>query len=124
MNTEEKQSAVISFRLHPSDEYERAALKIMHDLESKGFSKRQIFTDAINRSGGHRPEMFKQSEGVLTVGTLQHILADFARDLLTRLSASGIAAVSSEEQHRIDETATEYEQNLAAAYLARRNKRS
>jgi hypothetical protein len=54
------QSRVISARLHPADEYERAALKTFDEKVDEGFSPRAILTDALNHAAGRTPEMFRR----------------------------------------------------------------
>lgn len=56
-----KKSRTISVRLHPDDEYERAALAEFDKLLSEGFSARQIITHAILDASGHTPEMYRDS---------------------------------------------------------------
>lgn len=57
---DEAQSRVISARLHPSDEYERAALQVFDGKIADGFTPRQILTDALNFAAGHTPDMFRR----------------------------------------------------------------
>lgn len=78
-------SVSVSIRLHPGDEHEARALQVLEELESQGFSRRQIIADALNRAAGHTPEMFSQSSERLTPIFIERMLKEFAQDLLAQI---------------------------------------
>jgi hypothetical protein len=84
-----KKSISISFRLHPDDERERQAIEVIQDLEAKGYSIREIMTDAILRAAGYTPEMFKAAGEKLTPSLLESILTAFGKDLIQTIRDNG-----------------------------------
>jgi hypothetical protein len=84
-----KKGISISFRLHPDDEREKQAIEVIQDLENKGYSIREIMTDAILRASGYTPEMFKSGNEKLTPTLLETILTDFGKDLIQQIRENG-----------------------------------
>jgi hypothetical protein len=91
-----KQGVSISFRLHPSDEREKQAIEIIQGLEEKGYSIREIMTDALLRASGVTPEMFRDNGEKLTPSLLETLLTDFGKDLIRQIRESG--GVASNQQ--------------------------
>lgn len=57
------QSRVLSARLNPRrSKQEEEALKAWDELIKKGYTPRDIITDALNRLDGNTPEMFRTDE--------------------------------------------------------------
>jgi phosphoribosyl 1,2-cyclic phosphodiesterase len=120
-----KQGISVSFRLHPSDPREKQAIEIIQEQISQGLEPRQFITDAILRSAGYTPEMFRDSDAKLTPSLLESILEDFGKYLLSSMRAAG-GAVSQETAKPVefdeDEDA-EMAKNLAAGWAARNGRK-
>lgn len=71
----DRKSQVISARLHPSDPYEKKALEIFEARKAEGWTPRDIITDALLRSEGFSPEMFRSE------GRMQSALAELEAKL-------------------------------------------
>lgn len=124
--SENVKSRQIGVRLHPSDEYEKKALAIFDGLVKQGYAPRKIFTDAVLRLDGVKPEMFQDYTKQVTKPYLEGILEDFASHLLGEIRAMALVANTGETvSHEIpitEDEDTEYAKNIAAGYLARRRR--
>lgn len=120
-----KQGISVSFRLHPSDPREKQAIEIIQENIAQGLEPRQFITDAILRSAGYTPEMFRDSDERLTPSLLESMLADFAMFLLSSIRANG-GAVSQETSKTVEFDEDEDEEmakNLAAGWSARNGRK-
>lgn len=120
-----KRSRFIGLRLHPDNEQEAEALKILDALIKDGFTARQIFTDALLKLGKRKPEMFQDYTKQVTKPYLEALLEDFARHLLGEMRSMSFSSVQSETDNDTPLTEDEdkdYEKNLVAGYLARRKR--
>ena len=124
------QSRVVSFRLHPSDEYEAKAIEVLDYWLNEGVNIRHLLTDALLRLDGQTPEMFNSDEQALTRGTLSAILdrkmAELRRDLADELSTLQVVAQSDEAPSTaVNETESGLspaEQNLLKGFKKRRSR--
>jgi hypothetical protein len=117
-----KKSQHIQCRLHPDTEYEENALAYYNQKLSEGFSPRQIITDALCRSANFTPDMFPQDKGRVTVGKIENLLADFAHEIMRSIDSRPLrqSPQSEIEDNTIDDM--EYAENIAKAYMNRRNR--
>lgn len=121
-----KQGISVSFRLHPSDPKEKQAIELIQAYLEQGLEPRQFITDALLRSAGYTPEMFRDSAEKLTPSLLESILTAFGRDLIQSIRANG-GVVSASQSTNTDVEFDEDEdpdmvKNIAAGWAAR-NKR-
>lgn len=119
-----KKGIFIGFRLHPDNEQEREAMLIYNEL-IKEFSTRQIFTDALLKLKGKKPEMFQDYTKQVTKPYLEALLEDFARHLLGEMRSMSFSPNQAETDSDTPLTEDEdkdYEKNLVAGYLARRKR--
>lgn len=109
-------SKPIAARLHPGNEQEKRALDIYEGLIVRGYSAREIITDALLRMAGITPEMFRdRRERIpdITVA-LQDIKQELAairedhaeqmRDLLRKVKAADPDAFRAFADETDDET--------------------
>lgn len=113
-----------SFRLHPSDEREKQAIEIIEEWEGKGLSIREIVTNALLRSAGYTPDMFRVGDEKLTPALLESILTDFGRELIQTIRENGIPVSGNEpiakKPSPFDEDEdTDSMQNLIKAHASR-----
>lgn len=121
-----KQGISVSFRLHPSDPKEKQAIELIQQYMADGLEPRQFITDALLRSAGFTPEMFRDGGEKLTTSLLESILTDFGRHIIQSIRENGgvvppMQSTNKEIEFDEDED-SDMEKNLAAGWIAR-NKR-
>lgn len=121
-----KKSQHIQCRLHPDTEYEENALAYYNQQLDAGYSPRQIITDALCRAADFSPEMFPQDKGRVTYGKMENLLAEFAHEIVRSLKGLSIRASDDNSQgevvSEIDSDDIEFANNIAKAYMNRRNR--
>lgn len=120
-----KQGISVSFRLHPSDERERQAIKIIQEYMAQGIEPRKFITDALLRSAGITPEMFRDSDEKLTPSLLTSILTEFGNHLIENIRANGGVIPATQSAHDVEfgeDEDPDMVKNIAAGWAAR-NKR-
>jgi len=118
-------SKVFSVRLHPSDEREARVISILDDLISKGFSMREIFTDAILRAEGYTPEMFRDTDERITRTYLETLLSEFGQDLLSQIENGTISAKAQTDKRPSpfgDDEDEDAMRNIAQGFMNRRSR--
>lgn len=117
-----KKSTVISIRLNPANKEDKRVLDILYALHERGFTPREIITDAILRAEGHTPEMYHDVEGQVTRPVLESLLSDFAREIVESLRETGVQ--SQQKASPFDESTDDddYARNLANGFLTRRKR--
>lgn len=119
-----KKGISVSFRLHPDDEREKQAIEEIRKLEARGYTIREIMTDAILRAAGYTPEMFKSGNEKLTPALLESILTDFGKELMQSIRESGGASPAPQSTSRPspfddDDEDIETMRNLVKGHAAR-----
>lgn len=117
-----KKSTVVSIRLNPAVEEDKRVLDILNELQERGFSHREIITDAILRAEGHTPEMYHEADGKVTRHLLELMLSEFAREIVDNLRQNTPQTTQKAAPFNKGENDDEYANNLAKGYLARRKR--
>ena len=125
-------SRVVSFRLHPGDEYEAKALEILDYWLNEGVNVRHLLTDALLRLDGQTPEMFNDDEQALTRGilsaTLDRKLSAMQQDIIEYLQNQNTGGGQVRVAHDPPPTQNDSdglskaERNLIVGFNKRRNK--
>jgi hypothetical protein len=111
-----EQTRRFSFGLHPQYTEDERAIAIIDELVTKGFSVRQIMTDALLRCGGYSPEMFSNRDG-LSADVLETMFNRFATEIVAEVGRRGDVVVE-EEIPEADESEM-WVNNFAKGFLAR-----
>lgn len=117
-----KKSTVISIRLNPAVEEDQRVLDILNELQERGFSHREIITDAILRAEGHTPEMYHDADGKVTRHILELMLSEFAREIVDNVRQFAPQTTQKASPHNKGESDDEYANNLAKGFLTRRKR--
>lgn len=79
-----------SMRINPKTSKEDAdTLKLIQDLEDKGWTFKQIAQDAILRSAGHEPEMYARNGSGYILGNFEDMLTRFAHEIIDSIRGQG-----------------------------------
>lgn len=116
----------IQCRLHEDVEYEGEAIAYYRKQISDGYTPRQIVTDALLRAAEFHPEMFPQDKGRVTFGKIEHLLSDFAQEIIRSLRGTNLRSVSDSDvstNEQMDNEDMEFAKNIAAGYMTRRNRK-
>lgn len=117
----------IQCKLHEDIDYEAEAVAYYREQLEAGYTPRQIVTDALVRAAGFSPEMYAQHEkggGRLTVSSIEQLLADFANEIKQSFKGHSLRLNVDEDNPQSDAiTDEEFARNIAANYMARRNRR-
>lgn len=113
----------IQCRLHPENDFEDRALEHYNEQIKMGLTPRQIITSALCNAAGLTPDMFPQEKGRVTIGSIETLLSEFAHEIIRQLRGN-MQMVSSDELISDDISAddVQFAKNIAAGYMARRNR--
>lgn len=114
----------IQCRLHEDVEYEGDAIAYYRRQLAEGKSPRQIICDALLRAADFEPSMFPQDKGRVTVDKIENLLASFAHEIIQSIGNRTFHNPDSDSQESSEIDDIEYAQNIAKAYLNRRNRGS
>lgn len=93
------QAVYKSMRLNPATSAEdQRTLEIIKDLESQGYTFKQIAQDAILRTMGYTPEMFSTVQTTPSMSGIENMLTRFADELLTKIDTGGYKAVTRSQE--------------------------
>lgn len=102
-----------SMRINPKTSKEDAdTLKIIQQLEGKGWTFKQIAQDAILRSAGHEPEMYARNESGFILGNFEDMLTRFAHEIIDSLRGQGGELAQSTSKVEISSFANKFAKSI------------
>lgn len=114
------EAVVKAARLNPAtSQYDRDALKIVTDLEAKGFNFKQVAVDAILRAGGHTPEMYERQsgQGAMLIERMESLFERFAEEILEQVKSGRVVVGRGGDDDGA--TASAFTRNFARGFLQR-----
>lgn len=107
-----------TLRINPETSQEDAdLLAVISQLESEGYTFKQIVQDAILRADGKKPEMYSRSNSGFLLGSIEEMFTRFASEVMNSMKGSGRR--SNDEPIADDEDLSPFASRMAKSFLQR-----
>lgn len=117
------QAKYFTLRLNPVTSAEDSeTLNIIRQLESEGYTFKQIAQDAILARQGYNPEMFSKSTSGYILGGLENLLTRFAGEIVHELKKGGKSQINGDTDDDAREEESPLVRNLARSFMQRQQK--